>query len=190
MVDSAQRFSSLLQSLHNKTIPTLITAKHRIITIHYRRRNADYEGWKLHIWDSDADITRWNESLTPTGYDHYGIYWEIPIRGNDRTLNYIIHREHEKDPGPDQSLRLFVNKKEVWQVQGQDTHFNSPQEALAALEIILKPAPRPNKNQTLLHYRRINADYDGWNLHVWGDTPDETGWDKPLRPSGQDDYGL
>jgi pullulanase len=41
-----------------------------------------------------------------------------------------------------------------------------------------------------LHYRRRSADYEGWGLHVWGPTPDETRWDAPLEPAGRDDYGV
>jgi len=42
----------------------------------------------------------------------------------------------------------------------------------------------------IIHYRRKKQDYQGWGLHVWGATLERTTWKKPLKPFGEDDYGL
>jgi len=41
-----------------------------------------------------------------------------------------------------------------------------------------------------LHYRRFRKDYAGWGLHVWGQTSEKVTWEAPLRPVGEDDYGV
>ncbi len=40
-----------------------------------------------------------------------------------------------------------------------------------------------------IHYCRLLGDYDGWGLHVWGDSHEYVTWEKPLWPSGADDFG-
>ena len=44
--------------------------------------------------------------------------------------------------------------------------------------------------RVILHYRRMKKDYKGWGLHVWGPTLDETAWNTPLMPMGEDEYGI
>ncbi len=41
-----------------------------------------------------------------------------------------------------------------------------------------------------IHYQRPDASYDAWGLHVWEDTSAEVSWDKPLKATGKDDYGV
>jgi hypothetical protein len=48
-------------------------------------------------------------------------------------------------------------------------------------------------NMTRIHYNRIDFDYDGWGLHVWGDNLDigrDVSWEKPLLPKGRDAFGI
>ena len=42
----------------------------------------------------------------------------------------------------------------------------------------------------ILHSRRLQADFDGWGLHVWGDTNEEVTWQDPLPPTGQTEHGM
>jgi hypothetical protein len=42
----------------------------------------------------------------------------------------------------------------------------------------------------VLHYHRHSGDYDGWGLHVWTGYDGEVIWEKPLPPSGKDDFGI
>eukprot|EP00271_Cylindrocystis_brebissonii_P021887 TRINITY_DN8144_c0_g1_i1.p1 TRINITY_DN8144_c0_g1~~TRINITY_DN8144_c0_g1_i1.p1 ORF type:complete len:1104 (-),score=220.70 TRINITY_DN8144_c0_g1_i1:358-3669(-) len=44
--------------------------------------------------------------------------------------------------------------------------------------------------EALVHYYRRDGDYEGWGLHLWGDTPAGTAWDAPLKPAGEDKYGV
>ena len=41
-----------------------------------------------------------------------------------------------------------------------------------------------------IHYQRSDTQYDAWGLHVWEDTSAAVTWDKPLKASGNDDYGV
>lgn len=43
----------------------------------------------------------------------------------------------------------------------------------------------------ILHYRRPQGDYRDWGMHYWGDAYDsQTTWFSPLKPSGEDEFGL
>ncbi len=55
-----------------------------------------------------------------------------------------------------------------------------------------KPTPPPGaptqRDHLVVHYAR-GGSYDGWGLHVWGDTTTPTDWAKPLPFAGEDSYG-
>jgi pullulanase/glycogen debranching enzyme len=40
-----------------------------------------------------------------------------------------------------------------------------------------------------VHYHRLNADYDGWQIHTWGAAQDP-GWNKGWNASGSDSFGV
>ncbi|MEZ4620658.1 MAG: pullulanase-associated domain-containing protein [Caldilineaceae bacterium] len=53
--------------------------------------------------------------------------------------------------------------------------------------------------QAIIHYHRPDGDYgnaarnhyhDFWGLHVWDGAVTPTAWQKPLKPTGQDDFGI
>lgn len=49
------------------------------------------------------------------------------------------------------------------------------------------------ENTVRLHYNRSGNDYAGWGLHAWGTDVDfkkEVSWERPLPPSGRDDFGI
>lgn len=162
--------------------------------IHYRRRNADYEGWGLHVWGATplTNQVTWQEPLAPSGEDDYGIYWQVPMEQGAEALNYIVHKGDTKDPGPDQSLVFAEKGCEIWLIQGRADQFTDPDQAIAAMTVNLKPAPEPTETTIIIHYRRTAEDYDGFGLHVWGPTPLEgvVTWTNPLLPAGQDEYGI
>ncbi len=165
----------------------------QLATIHYRRRHADYEGWGLHVWGPTPleGIVTWESPLEPAGQDDFGLYWEIPINPGASQINYIIHRGNEKDPGADQNLDFEQAGCEIWQVQGRLNQFSNPSDAIEALTVDIQPSGQPGEDQVIFHYRRTDADYDGWGLHIWGPI-NESGitWTSPLQPAGQDEYGI
>lgn len=161
------------------------------VTIHYRRRNAEYTDWGLHVWGPTTETVTWESPLQPAGQDDYGIYWTVKMQADATLLNYIVHKGDEKDPGPDQSMTFSTTGCEIWLTQGKPDQFPDAASALATMEVTLTPAPALGDDQVLIHYSRVNQDYEGWGLHVWGPTA-ETGvtWTEPLMPAGQDEYGL
>ncbi len=162
----------------------------RQVILHYRRRKADYAGWGLHIWGDGLDIPSWDEPLAPTTQDDFGITWVIHPPAENTALHYIIHHGDEKDPDGDQTLVYDRQGCEIWLAQGQEKAFTNPADALAALVIRLRPAPRPKTHQICFHYHRPGEDYDNWGLHLWAGSTQLTSWERPLRAIGQDEYGI
>ncbi len=95
--------------------------------IHYTRPDGVYEGWRLHVWEDTTQPTEWENGLEISGEDEYGVYWDVGLTENAQTLNFIVHRGDEKDPGPDMSLDLGEMGREVWLVSGDSTlHTEQP----------------------------------------------------------------
>ena len=161
------------------------------VTIHYRRRNTDYDGWGLHVWGSIEEDVTWEDPMDPVAEDDYGIYWEVNMAPDSKSLNYIIHKGDEKDPGPDQVLVFSETGCSIWLVQGKEDQFTNPEDGLDALEVKIVQVSEIGDDQVLIHYRRLNEDYDGWGLHIWGPTAVEgVTWGSPHQPAGQDEYGI
>ncbi len=89
--------------------------------IHYTRPDGVYEGWRLHVWEDTTQPTEWENGLEISGEDEYGVYWDVGLMENAETLNFIVHKGDEKDPGPDMSLDLGEMGQEVWLVSGDST---------------------------------------------------------------------
>jgi pullulanase-type alpha-1,6-glucosidase len=103
--------------------------------LHYRRPQADYDGWGLHVWGPTAEQgVTWGTPLAPDGQDDYGIYWNVAMQPGADRLNYIVHKGDQKDPGPDQSLVFAATGCETWLIQGSGEQFSDPQQALKASE--------------------------------------------------------
>ncbi|HBY08845.1 MAG TPA: hypothetical protein DEH22_14110, partial [Chloroflexi bacterium] len=183
-VGLAQNIDTLRQAQGADTCETAI--------LHYTRRNTDYDGWGLHIWGPTAvaGIT-WTAPYQPTGQDDYGLIWEVPMSAGADLLNFIVHRGDEKDPGPDQVMSFPAVGCEIWLTQGKADQFLDAQSALDSLNVVITTPPPAGESQAILHYTRLNGDYDGWGLHIWGPTAVEgITWDNALQPAGQDDYGI
>src|SRR5690554_1016668 len=84
--------------------------------LYYKRPDADYAGWGLHLWNDAAsgcdglaeDVpTSWEEPRLPDGIsDTYGAYFFIPMRDAGNCLTFIMHKGDEKDLGDRKSTRL------------------------------------------------------------------------------------
>jgi pullulanase-type alpha-1,6-glucosidase len=154
------------------------------VTIHYRRPDATYDGWGLHLWgDAIADgvSTEWANPRPFDGIDDFGAFWNVPIKAVDVPVNFIIHKGDDKDPGPDQSL-VPVETPSVWIMSSDETIY--PQRGAA-------------QNYAILHYHRPAGDYgdytstdynDFWGLHTWDGAADP-GWTTPRKPAEFDTFG-
>ncbi|MDQ3248355.1 MAG: alpha-amylase family glycosyl hydrolase, partial [Chloroflexota bacterium] len=157
------------------------------VTVHYHRPDGVYDGWGLHLWgDAIADgvATEWPSPRPYDGVDDFGAYWNVPIKDATKPVNFIIHKGDEKDPGPDQSMNP-ADGADVWINSGDETIY---QQQGAAEKVVT------------LHYHRDDGDYgdatsenfaDFWGLHVWtGAANPNPDWQHPLKPAGQDQFGL
>lgn len=112
----------------NETIYGSRAAATNTALIHYHRAVGDYgdttsddynDFWGLHTWQA-AEDPGWATPRKPSGEDHFGIYFEIPLFADATELGYILHRGDEKDPGPDQFLTFDKDGYEVWQLENAD----------------------------------------------------------------------
>lgn len=73
--------------------------------LYYLRPDATYEGWGLHLWNTEACTgaaapTDWAEPLTAEGVSEtYGAYYIIDTTEDASCLNLIMHKGDEKDLG-------------------------------------------------------------------------------------------
>jgi uncharacterized membrane protein len=101
------------------------TAKQAVL--HYHRHNDDYEGWGLHVWaGSDSEMT-WEEPLSPSGTDDFGIFFEVSLADGASGLGYILHNGDEKDLWDDQYLDFEANGYEVWIIQNTPGYAPAPE---------------------------------------------------------------
>jgi pullulanase-type alpha-1,6-glucosidase len=156
------------------------------VTIHYRRPDATYDGWGLHLWgDAIADGvgTDWSNPRPFDGIDDFGAFWDVPLKAVDTPVNFIIHKGDEKDPGPDQSL-IPIESPSVWIMSGDETIY--PQRGAA-------------EGFATIHYHRADGNYgdstspdfnDFWGMHVWdGAASPNPSWGEPVRWDHLDIFG-
>ncbi|WP_436757600.1 pullulanase-type alpha-1,6-glucosidase [Streptosporangium sp. V21-05] len=146
-------------------------------TVHYGRPDGNYDGWGLHLWGdglADGVPTDWAAPRPPDGVDSYGAFWKVPLKDAALPANFIVHKGDTKDPGPDQSF----------------TPAAQPDAYVASGVAKAHPTRAAAENVAILHYHRPDGNYDGWGLHLWGDVANPTEWGAPLRPAGEDGFGV
>ena len=93
-----------------------------------------------------------------------GVFWMCRSRMRLSSVNFIIHKGDDKDPGPDQSM-MPEKTPAVWIKSMNETIY---QQACAA---------DGEFGSAILHYHRPDGDYgdytstnyaDFWGLHTWG----------------------
>lgn len=175
-------------------IYTSQAAAQGFVTIHYQRPDGDYgdptsddfnDFWGLHLWGdalADGVATDWPAPRKPDGIDDFGAYWEVPIQDASQSVNFIIHRGDNKDPGPDQNI-IPAEGAHAYIVSGDQTIYKQQGEA---------------ENFVLIHYHRPAGDYgdptssdfnDFWGLHVWDGAANPTDWADPIRWENENLYG-
>ncbi len=157
------------------------------VVIHYKRPAGDYDGWGLHLWGDAIDpseATQWGAPKLPTGTDDYGAFFQVKLVDPSKAVNFIIHKGDDKDTSNDRIFTPNQTGAFVWLKQGDAAIYRQRGAA---------------EGYALLHYRRTNADYgdyasanagDFWGLHLWGDTSESVEWTRPLKPVGQDRFGV
>jgi len=131
--------------------------------IHYRRFRKDYAGWGLHLWGHSLEKKNWESPLLPAGEDDFGVYWVVHLPNDLQTLNYVIHREYEKDSPNDQVIDVLELGWEVWLIEGAgESHppqFTNPDDAIKAL---LAKDAGDIKNKAQAHW--LTSDTIAWHI--------------------------
>lgn len=127
------------------------------LRVHYRRADGNAAGWQIHTWDA-AQSPNWNGGWNAAGSDDFGVYYDVPLAAGSGTVGFLFHKGDDKDNGgADQSLVLQSGANEVWRLQGDGTTYTS------------NPLgqPAPDLTTVRVHYKRFDAGYAAWGLHLW-----------------------
>ncbi len=146
------------------------------VTLHYHRPGGDYDGWGLHLWGdalAPGAGTDWNAPKPPDGFDDFGAFFVVPLADANAMLNFIVHKGDDKDTPNDRGF-IPAQTGDVWLKQDDAAVYAQRGGA---------------ENFALLHYHRPGGDYDGWGLHLWGDTTESVSWGAPLLPIAFDAFG-
>ncbi|MCA9960657.1 MAG: pullulanase-type alpha-1,6-glucosidase, partial [Anaerolineales bacterium] len=156
--------------------------------VHYNRLDGIYTDWGLHLWqDGSPSLTEWPTRAMPSSYDGFGAVYSIttamyPTLEVTRGLNFIVH-DGAGAQEPQRTYTPTINY-EVW-VNSAETDWYAEEGAAADFATI--------------HYRRCLGDYgdfnssdynDFWGLHLWTGALTATNWTEPLKPIGEDGFGL
>ena len=103
--------------------------------IHYHRPAGDFTDWGLHLWgDAIAEgvATDWCAPRPPSGFDDFGAVFEIPLRDDTKSVNFIVHTPcgddvpTTREPGGDRGF-VPADHPEIWLIQGDPTvYFERP----------------------------------------------------------------
>ena len=167
------------------------------LIIHYQRTAGDYEGWDLWMWQEGAE----GKGVPFAGEDAYGKYWAIDNL-SEAKYGFIIRKGdwEAKDVGTDRFVDLkALNKKgvtEIWLTQDQEPIVTEAPEGAVPLgqnaesatkESAAQPSEAIKKGeiQLVVHYRRFDNNYEGWNLWIWPKTKEG----KSYTFNKTDDFG-
>ena len=140
------------------------------LTIHYKRADANYSDWKLHLFGS-AQETTWEAGLVAGRTDSFGGVFTVPLKTPNGSVGYIFHKGDSKDHGgADQAYTLKAGANEIWRIEGDNVTYTANPAGLSA----------PDIKTVRVHYQRYGADYAAYGLHLWP----ANGIDTARMPSG------
>ncbi|WP_246099347.1 alpha-1,6-glucosidase domain-containing protein [Methylibium rhizosphaerae] len=127
------------------------------LTIHYRRLDGNTAGWQVHSWGAGKD-PGWNVGWNPSGSDAFGAIYEVPLQAATGEVGYLFHNGDTKDHGgADQRHVLVAGRNEIWRIEGDaTTYLTNPISAGA-----------PDIRAVRVHYKRYDAAYANWGVHIW-----------------------
>ncbi|NNF36355.1 MAG: IPTL-CTERM sorting domain-containing protein [Saprospiraceae bacterium] len=176
-------------------------------TIHYLRCAGDYGDytsndfnnfWGLHVWTGSATPTSWPDPIKASGIDAFGAFFEVPLLPGVTELAFIIHRGDLKDPGGDEMLNIEMNGQDLWIISGDNNGLINNQYYSMA-DAISSPYYCGELSVATIHYSRCDRDFGNfnsndfnnyWGIHVWTGALNPTMWQEPIKPIGEDDFGL
>jgi pullulanase len=137
------------------------------VKVHYNRPDGIYTDWGLHLWQvngsqyvADYPGVSWSQPLLATGVDSYGAYFIVEAskftNPNATGFGFIVHKANQNgDPGVDR-IWQFSEGTEFWLKSGDAT--------------VYKTNPlggTPDITTVRVHYKRFDANYSVWGLHLW-----------------------
>jgi pullulanase/glycogen debranching enzyme len=138
------------------------------VKVHYHRPDGQYAGWGLHVWQindagqfiADYPGVTFPQPLQPAGFDDYGPVFQIEAAkftaAKAAGFGFIVHQGDTKDPDGDR-LWSFGDGAELWLASGDATIFRTNPLA-GALDLAT----------VRVHYKRFDANYAVWGLHLFG----------------------
>ena len=148
----------------------------RTLTIHYYRPAADYTGWNVWGWDFMGDGQHDFDAVdgVPT-VDCAGVKISFTITDTQATSVHAgLFRKGDnwdtavKDGGDNANLPEITLNAEG----NTDAYFTQGVNATTTPALSNTPPAR----RAIVHYKRKNLDYVGWNMWAWGPTaPDANG---------------
>ena len=113
---------------------TIVQARVTQATIHYKRSDADYARWGLHLFGdglaAGEATAEWTNATPFEGSDTYGALHRIGLADDTKRVGFIVHQRPPNDPNvkdtdPD---RFFIPlaTPEIWLRQGDTRIFTCP----------------------------------------------------------------
>jgi len=157
------------------TVYSSQAAAQGFVRIHYNRPAGDYTGSGAYVFGGvdDSELTEYPATQPFDGEDSYGRYVDITLKPGGEPVGFIILNNGVKDTEPDRFIDPATTAQ-VWIQQGDETIYRTAGDAADYAEI---------------HYRRADANYDGWGLHVWTGAANPTEWTSPILPERIDSFG-
>ena len=89
--------------------------------------------------------------------DSFGGVYEVALKNTSGEVGYIFHKGDTKDHGgTDQKYTLKPGKNEIWRIEGDSvTYATNP------------PGPAPDLTSVRVHYKRYDANFAPWGVHIW-----------------------
>jgi pullulanase len=133
------------------------------VRIHYNRPDGDYSGWTMYVYNAPGEAFGGWPGRAPTGSDAFGQYWDVPVSAPEFNFIIVKNASSPREPsnwsgntGDQQQFWRVADGTEVWKLSEDATNYtNNPL------------APPPDLNTVRVHYKRYDANYAPWGLHLW-----------------------
>ncbi|NOH85379.1 alpha-amylase, partial [Vibrio sp. 03-59-1] len=101
--------------------------------IYYKRKDSNYDGWGLHLWDNETcnaveTVTEWDAPYTVTeDAGEQGVLFRVAIKPeNNGCLNFVIHKDDERALGDDDLKVELYKSNIVYTLDGDNTAYYRP----------------------------------------------------------------
>lgn len=142
--------------------------KDGFLRIHYDRPKGGYDGWGLHVWQDVVPTVEWTSPLPPTGRDNFGVYWDVELKKDAKSVGFIVHKGDTKDPGPDMFVDIAKQGAEVWLVSGSPV-INTEEPDVSSLAFGNLDRQRAHwVDRSTIAWKVRSGDGDVFTLHVGG----------------------